>query len=88
MAVESTFNWYWVADAMMEAGYRMYLANPAAIQKCSGMKHSDDNSDAVCLAEMLRLGILPEGYISTGRAPGKGPATQTDASGQAENLTH
>ena len=33
IAVESTFNWYWVADAMMEAGYRVHLANPAAIQK-------------------------------------------------------
>ena len=63
IAVESTFNWYWVVDAMMEAGYRVHLANPAAIQKYSGMKHSDDNSDAVWLAEILRLGILPEGYI-------------------------
>jgi transposase len=60
IAVESTFNWYWVVDAMMEAGYRVHLANPAAIQKYSGMKHSDDNIDAVWLAEMLRLGILPE----------------------------
>ena len=63
IAVESTFNWYWVVDAMMEAGYRVHLANPAAIRKYKGMKHSDDNSDAVWLAEMLRLGILPEGYI-------------------------
>jgi transposase len=63
IAVESTFNWYWLVDAMMEAGYRVHLANPTAIQKYRGMKHSDDNSDAVWLAEMLRLGILPEGYI-------------------------
>ncbi len=63
IAVESTFNWYWVVDAMMEAGYRVHLANPTAIQKYSGMKHYDDNSDAFWLAEMLRLGILPEGYI-------------------------
>jgi transposase len=61
--VESTFNWYWVVDAMMESGYKVHLANPAAIQKYGGMKHSDDKSDAVWLAEMLRLGILPEGYI-------------------------
>jgi transposase len=63
IAVESTFNWYWVVDAMMEAGYTVHLANPAAIQKYKGMKHSDDKSDAVWLAEMLRLAILPEGYI-------------------------
>jgi transposase len=47
----------------MEAGYSVHLANPAAMQKYKGLKHSDDNSDAVWLAEMLRLGILPEGYI-------------------------
>jgi transposase len=63
IAVESTFNWYWLVDTLMEAGYRLHLANPTAIQKYRGMKHSDDNSDAIWLAEMLRLGILPEGYI-------------------------
>jgi transposase len=39
------------------------LANPSAIQQDSGMKHSDYKHDAFWLAEMLRLGILPEGYI-------------------------
>ena len=63
IAVESTFNWYWLVDALMDAGHGVHLANPAAIQKYRGMKHSDDHSDAVWLAEMLRLGILPEGYI-------------------------
>jgi transposase len=63
VAVESTFNWYWLVDLMAEADYKPHLANPAAIQKYSGLKHSDDGNDALWLAEMLRLGILPEGYI-------------------------
>lgn len=63
VAVESTFNWYWVVDALMEAGYQVHLANPAAIQKYKGLKYVDDKSEALWLAEMLRLGILPEGYI-------------------------
>jgi transposase len=63
VVVESTFNWYWLVDTLMHAGYRVHLANPAAIQKYKGLKHSDDSSDALWLAEMLRLGILPEGYI-------------------------
>jgi transposase len=41
----------------------VHLANPAAIQQYSGLKHADDKHDAFWLAEMLRLGILPEGYI-------------------------
>jgi transposase len=63
IAVESTYNWYWLVDALMEEGYLLHLANPAAIQQYGGLKHKDDTSDAFWLAEMLRLGILPEGYI-------------------------
>jgi transposase len=63
VVVESTFNWYWLVDLLAEAGYQVHLANPAAIQKYSGLKHCDDKHDAFWLAEMLRLRILPEGYI-------------------------
>jgi transposase len=63
VVVESTFNWYWIVDLLMDDGYKVHLANPAGIQKYKGLKHSDDRSDAFWLAEMLRLGILPQGYI-------------------------
>jgi transposase len=63
IAVESTYNWYWLVDALMNEGYRVHLANPAAMQKYSGLKHSNDTHDALWLADLLRLGILPEGYI-------------------------
>jgi transposase len=61
--VESTFNWYWLVDALMDEGYRVHLANPSAIQQYKGLKSSDDVHDAFWLANMMRLGILPEGYI-------------------------
>ncbi len=61
--VESTFNWYWLVDGLMDAGYRVHLANPAGMEQYSGLKHSDDKSDARWLAHMLRIGVLPEGYI-------------------------
>ena len=63
ITVESTFNWYWLVDALMDNGYTTHLANPAAIQKYSGLKYSNDSHDAFWLAHLLRLGILPEGYI-------------------------
>ena len=63
VVVESTYNWYWLVDGLMEAGYKVHLANPAAMQQYSGLKYSDDKSDAIWLAHMFRLGILPEGYI-------------------------
>lgn len=63
IVVESTFNWYWLVDLLMENNYKVHLANPAAIQQYKGKKHSDDKDDAFWLAHLLRLGILPEGYI-------------------------
>ena len=63
VAVESTFNWYWLVDGLQDAGYKMHLANPSAIKQYEGIKHRDDKSDAFWLAQMLMLGILPEGYI-------------------------
>lgn len=63
IVVESTYNWYWLVDLLMDEKYKVHLANPSAIQKYSGLKHSDDTDDAFWLAEMRRLGILPEGYI-------------------------
>ena len=63
MAVESTYNWYWLVDGLSEAGYLVVLANPAKITQYNGLKHADDKSDAFFLAEMLRLKILPTGYV-------------------------
>ncbi len=63
IVVESTYNWYWLVDLLQDNGYRAHLANTAGIQKYSGLKHVDDNHDAFWLAELLLLGILPEGYI-------------------------
>lgn len=61
--MESTFNWYWLVDGLQDAGYRVHLVNTAAVKQYDGLKHSGDFSDARHLAHLLRLGILPTGYI-------------------------
>ena len=64
LVVESTYNWYWLVDGLMDAGYGcVHLANPSAIKQYEGLKHSDDQHDAFFLAQLLILGILPQGYI-------------------------
>lgn len=63
IVVESTYNWYWLVDGLMEQGHRVHLANTAAIQQYEGLKYTDDHSDARWLAHILRLGVLPQGYI-------------------------
>jgi len=69
IVVESTFNWYWLIDGLMDAGYHcMHLANPAAMKQYEGIKHTDDQHDAFFLAQMLILGILPQGYLPQRRS--------------------
>ncbi len=63
IAVESTFNWYWLVDGLQEHGYDLQLVNTAAVKQYDGLKYSDDHHDAFHLAHLMRLGILPTGYI-------------------------
>jgi len=63
IAIESTFNWYWLVDGLKEQNYNVHLVNTAAVKQYEGLKHTDDNSDAFWLAHLLRLNILPTGYI-------------------------
>jgi len=41
IVVESTYNWYWLVDGLMEEGYKVHLANPSAIKQYEGLKYSD-----------------------------------------------
>jgi transposase len=63
MAVESTFNWYWLVDGLREEGYPIDLANPAKIEQYRGIKHADDKDDAFHLADLQRLNILPKAHV-------------------------
>ena len=88
LVVESTYNWYWLVDGLMEAGYTVHLANTAAIQQYAGLKYTDDHSDARWLAHLLRLGLLPQGYIyPKAERAGPGLAPQTGAIGPVQDGT-
>ena len=63
VVIESTYNWYWLVDGLMDTGYQVHLAHPSAIKKYEGLKHSGDFADATYLAHLLRLGLLAEGYV-------------------------
>lgn len=63
VVVESTFNWYWLVDALLGAGFEVKLANTAAISQYEGLKYSGDEHDARHLAHLLKLGLLKFGYI-------------------------
>jgi len=63
IAIESTYNWYWLVDGLMEAGFLIHLVNTTAAKQYDGLKFADDKHDARWLAHLLRLNILPTGYI-------------------------
>jgi hypothetical protein len=47
----------------MDGGYRVNLVNTAAIPQYARLKHGNDHTDALHMAQLMRLGLLPEGYI-------------------------
>jgi transposase len=63
VAVESTYNAYWLIDGLQAAGYPTKMVNTLAVPQYAGLKHGDDDSDALHLAELMRLGLLPTAYI-------------------------
>jgi hypothetical protein len=47
----------------MDAGFPMRLVNTTRVKQYDGIKHTNDFTDATYLAHLMRLGILPQGYI-------------------------
>ena len=42
VAVESTYNWYWLVDGLLDAGSQVHLANTAAIKHSEGLQATND----------------------------------------------
>jgi len=70
IVVESTYNGYWLIDGLQDAGYRVHLAHSPAVEKLRTTKHANDETDALLLADLLREGRLPEGYLYPREARG------------------
>jgi transposase len=63
VAVESTFNWYWLVDGLQDAGHEVHLGHPLKLAMISKAKTKTDRVDAFKLARLLRSGDFPEAYI-------------------------
>ena len=71
IVVESTYNWYWLVDGLMEKGHRVHLANTAAIQQYNGLKYTDDHKRrAVAGASTAARGLTRGLHLSEARASG------------------
>lgn len=63
IAVETTFNWYWLVDGLQAAGYAVRLAHALGVRLISGAKIKTDRRDALALAKLLKAGLIPSAYI-------------------------
>jgi transposase len=63
IVVESTFNWYWLVDALQASGFDVYLAHTLALSMITQAKVKTDRRDAFTLAKLLRAGLIPKAYI-------------------------
>ncbi|MDP9101844.1 MAG: IS110 family transposase [Actinomycetota bacterium] len=65
VAVEATYGWYWAVDALQAAKFDVHLAHPYGMKKMRNTKRvKTDQADAYELANLLRLGSLPEAWIA------------------------
>src|SRR6266566_5185669 len=64
VVVEATYGWYWAADVLEAAGAEVHLAHPLGVRAYGCRQVKNDQRDAADLADLLRMGRLPEAWIA------------------------
>ena len=64
VAMEACWGWYWAADVIAETGARLHLAHPLGIAGYRNRRVKNDLADATMLADLLRMGRLPEAWVA------------------------
>ena len=64
VVLEAAYGWYWAADALAGAGAEVHLAHPLGVKAFTYRRVKNDEKDAADLADLLRMGRLPEAWIA------------------------
>src|ERR1700750_2143458 len=64
VVLEGTYGWYWAADTLAAAGAEVHLAHPLGVKAFTYRRVKNDERDAADLANLLRMGRLPEAWIA------------------------
>jgi len=64
VVLEATYGWYWAVDVLQAAGARVHLAHPLGVKGFAYRRVKNDARDAADLADLLRMGRLPEAYVA------------------------
>ena len=60
--VECTSNWYWLCDLLRSLGVTVVLAHAKYLKAIAYAKVKTDAVDAHTLAQLLRMGFVPEAH--------------------------
>ena len=64
VVLEATYGWYWAVDALQAGGASVHLAHPLGVKAFEYRRVKNDVRDATDLADLLRMGRLPEAWIA------------------------
>jgi transposase len=64
VVLEATYGWYWAVDLLQAAGAEVHLAHPLGVRGFAYRRVKSDERDAADLADLLRMGRLPEAWIA------------------------
>ncbi len=64
VVLEATYGWYWAVDVLQAGGARVHLAHPLGVKGFRYRRVKNDVRDAADLADLLRMGRLPEAWIA------------------------
>jgi transposase len=64
VVLEATYGWYWAVDALADLGAEVHLAHPLGVKAFEYRRVKNDVRDATDLADLLRMGRLPEAWIA------------------------
>jgi len=64
VVLEATYGWYWAVDALRDQGAVVHLAHPLGVKAFEYRRVKNDERDATDLADLLRMGRLPEAWIA------------------------
>jgi transposase len=64
VVLEATYGWYWAVDVLERLGGRVHLAHPLGVKAFEYRRVKTDARDAADLADLLRMGRLPEAWIA------------------------
>jgi len=65
IVIESSSSWYWLYDALTEAGYSVVISHPLKTKAIASAKIKNDKVDSHMLAQLLRAGLIPTVHVST-----------------------